>query len=370
MAAKKKPAKRKLPSPMSRAIKIHGLLRDLHMDLVRGDGEKEILNLAFHPSGEPADFARELLDAFRANGSVHQEPPSFIPGRVYCFHCDTAACEHAFPEDHLSVFSGYTPTGFPVWTEFFSVVLESGDPRIDDLVKEEADIVALCQGKERLKEEQLRIFGKESPTYDIRGQVAAGYLSIPRQSRTALTVQAVRCKVKGKRRTELNVIGRTQEGVDLVEHLKLEPDPELSGHFKAARKRLGELRYRAGKGPQDAAVLSVLRRLGRGIERTQRRSRRRTRHASVRRTERPAVGLAMKDIETAQADHFLYDELHHTYIVAGPKWRIHVFGQDGRHVTSMSLNKESFQRRLDQRRWRYATKGEMTAIRKKVTEVS
>jgi hypothetical protein len=369
MAAKKKPTKRKRPTTMSRAIRIHGLLSGLHRDLARG-GKEGPLTLTFHPGGEASEFARALVDAFRANGGAVQKSTPFIRGRVYCFHCDTASCEHAVPTDHLSVFSGYTPTGFPVWTEFFSVVLDTKDPRIDDLVKEDADIVALCQDMERLKEEQLQIFGKESPIYDIRGQVAAGYLTIPRQSRTAITVQAVRCRVKGKTTMELNVIGRTPEGVDLVEHLKLEPDPELTGLFKAARKRLGELRYRAGNGSRDAAVLSILRKLGRGIERTQRRSRRRTRHASARRTERPAVGLAMKDIKTARSDHFLCDELHHTFIVVGPKWRIHVFGHDGRHVTSMTLNKESFQRRLDQRRWRYATKAEMTSIREKVAEAS
>jgi hypothetical protein len=256
------------------------------------------------------------------------------------------------------------------------MVLDNQEDRIDELFQETPDIVALCQNQEHIKSEQLQVFGKDSSLYDIWGQIVVGYLPFPReqgQRKMALTIQAVRCITMGRPCLRLNLIGRIDGKTDLVSHLKTNPDPELDGLFSAARQKLEELERKIRFQPQSSRkrnspdhVLPILRRLARGIERTFRRRRRRTRHAMKRRSERPAVGMALKDIKKATAERFLYDQQHHTFVVLGPKWRVHVFGFDGRHITSMVLDKEGVQKRVDLRRWRYANPEELRDLKAKV----
>ncbi|MBU0754035.1 MAG: hypothetical protein KJ645_02780 [Planctomycetes bacterium] len=119
-----------------------------------------LLSLPFRTDGDASGFAQELLDLYKANRNPASPCASFRAGRVYCYHCDSTGCDHASPPNHLSVFLGYTPTGFPMWDEFFSVLLEKGDPRIDELIQESPGIVSLCQEKKTLIAEQLNIFGE------------------------------------------------------------------------------------------------------------------------------------------------------------------------------------------------------------------
>jgi hypothetical protein len=377
-----------LGKEMEKAEEVYKILLELYEDVTGGSsesargsasGKPDMISLAFRPDGDAASFVLDLIDTLKERRQESGAPAPFTEGRVYCYHCDSTACDHAAPPNHLSVFCGYTPTGFPVWDEFFAVLLEHKDPRIDYLMEGDGEIVSLIQEKAALRAEQLQIFGKHSRLYDIKGQVVAGYLPLPRgdaQARTAVTIQAVRAPDNGKQGLYLNVIGRIPDGRDLVDYLSHHPEPDLEGLFRSARKKLESLPppRRSNKKrvstPPGGSLFSVLRHTARGLERMDRRNRRRTRHASRRGEERPAVGLAMKDLDRVQPDRFLYDELHHTFIVTGPKWRIHVFAQDGRHVTSMTINKESFQKRLDQRRWRFATDREMSELRKKVTEIA
>ncbi|MFH1999044.1 MAG: hypothetical protein ABIK28_05140 [Planctomycetota bacterium] len=389
---RKEPQKRdSLEENVKKAEKAYRILYALYNDSLSPDarnaakaqeakgqnaGESPSLTIRFQPDGDATAFARQWIETIRSDRPDSEACRSFAKGHVYCYHCDSIQCEHTSPPDHLSVFSGFTPTGFPVWIDFISKVLEVGDPRIDDLVREESEIVALCQSKESLMEELLPVFGKESGLYRILGQLIVGYLPLPRASagRTVVTVQAVQCLDQGRPRLFLNLIGKTPSHENIVDYLRVSPEPELEGLLKTAEKKLRAAKYKpstrsAGSGGLETAILTILRHLGRSIERTNRRNRRRTRHATQRGSERPAVGLALKDIDKAQPDRFLYDEIHNTFIVVGPKWRIHIFGQDGRHVTSMHLNRDSFQKRLDTRRWRFATPEEMQSTLSKVDAV-
>jgi len=375
---------------------IYDVIESKRRDECEPDAVGEALMIPFDPERESSAFARHLIDTFQAHLTGPQDPPPYLDGRLYCFNCESATCEHSRPPNQLSVFAGYQPTGYPEWAELYSVLLERRDARIDDLIADPPGIVALYQGPNELKEEQLGVFGRESALYDILGQVVAGYLPLPRgkgRMRTALTIQAVRAFDGRSTRLRLNLIGGVvdsspQRGVahgktwtDLVDLLRLEPDPELEGHLSRARRKLDEVgrksRVSGRSGAADSrrkpgmkreeritAVRSILNRLARGIEAMDRRQRRRTRHAMIRRTERPAVGLALKDLEHAAPERLLFDELEATFVVIGQKWRTHVFGRDGRHVTSLVLDREGFQKRLDTRRWRYATREESEQLRR------
>jgi hypothetical protein len=419
---------------MAAAEEVYGRLLDVYRRLLSKksrdpggrDGGDEAVPITFIPDGDGEAFARRLVDVIRARGDGRGGVTSFEEGRVFCYNCESTACGHAAPPSHLSVFQGYTPTGLPLWNEFISVLHERRDERIDDLVDDSAEVVALWQKSIELKSEQLRVFGRTSALYDILGQVVAGYLPLPRgfgaparngrpgsarrangRGRMAVTVQIVRCLTRNRPRLRLNVIGRVdaesaaassdvlQGCGDLVDLLKLEPERDLEGLFRRARRKLEEIelklrsdrdggepasarsspataapgrrgrpRKRFNRGDCLEAVTPLLTRLARGIESIYRRRRRRTRHASDRREARPAVGLALKDLENAHPDRVLFDELEHTFIAVGPKWRVHVFGRDGRHVTSLVLSKEGFQKRIATRRWRYTTRDEMDSIRR------
>jgi len=377
---------------MARAEKIYEELLALYLSIVgddRDEGDRKPLPLSFDPDGDGAAFGRRLIDALEARVASRSRSGPFVAGRVYCYHCESSLCDHARPPDHLSVFAGYGPTGQTEWVGFSSLLLDRGDHRIDAVVDETPEkVVAIRQGPEELKNEQLGVFGRESIIYDIVGQVAAGYLPLPRgreQGRTAITIQAVRTLDDNRPTLRVNVIGRVpQTGEsdrspcgDLLDFLKLEPEPELEGVFGRARKKLEELdlkfrfsdppgparRRRLSPAERAAAVRPVLTRIARGIESIFRRRRRRTRHAAERRAERPAVGMALKDLGKCHVDRVLFDELDRTFVVLGPKWRTHIFGRDGRHVTSMVLNREGVRKRIDTRRWRYTTREELDEIR-------
>lgn len=393
---RKKKATHKGPRPLGRemaqAEKIYGELLDLYRSILgeeRTESGSKPLPFSFDPGGDGAAFARRLIDALEARAAARNESGPFVAGRVYCYHCESSSCDHARPTDHLSVFAGYAPTGQTEWVGFSSLLLDRRDGRIDAVIDESPEkVVAIRQGPGELKNEQLRVFGRESMIYDIVGQVAAGYLPLPRgreQGRCAVTIQAVRTLDNNLPRLRINVIGRIPRlggadqarSDDLLDFLKLEPEPELEGHFGRARKKLEELdlkfrfsdppgparRKRLSASERAAAVRPVLTRLARGIESVFRRRRRRTRHAIERRAERPAVGMALKDLGKCHPDRVLFDELDRTFVVLGPKWRTHVFGRDGRHVTSMVLNRDGVRKRIDTRRWRYTTREEIDKIR-------
>ncbi len=377
---------------MTRAEEAYRLILDLYRDLVKSSGNEkggpasEPFFISFDPDGDAEAFARRLIDTLLARSRGGGEKVFFAEGRVYCYNCESAACEHSVPPDHLSVFAGYTPTGFPAWSEFFSVLLGRRDPsshgrgdsRIDGLINDPPEVVAFCQGPDDLKAEQLRAFGKESALYEIAGQVVAGYLPLRGGGavRVAVTAQAVRTLDNGWSRLRLNLVGRVPDFVgrvpgtagrasSLVDFLKLEPDRELWGLFASADRRLRDLGGRKRAGGRNAPVRPVLTRLARGIESLYRRRRRRTRHALERGGERRAVGLALKDMEKAHPDRVFFDEREGTFIVVGPRWRIHVFTRNGKHVTSLVMNRDGVRKRIDTRRWRYVTKDEIKEIRSK-----
>ena len=327
---------------MIRAEKIYRILKDLSVRLLpRGQTPKTPIRILLDPEASPSDFARHLVESILASGpKAPSGTHAFTLGRIYCYHCDSNDCEHAAPPDHLSVFRGYLPTGYPLWDGLSTVLLDQGDSRIDALVDEhEPEVLARDQHRGELKSEQLKVFGRDSRLYDILGQVVAGYLPLPRGQaggRLAVTFQTVRCLERSRWRFRLNVLGRLPDGTDLAKHLLLEPEIALDGLLGRTRKRLEELELRRMPpgtfDHPDHPVRPLLTQLARGVERIYRRQKRRTRHAADRRHDRPQVGLALKDLKRAGRERFYHDERKGTFIVIGPKWRIHVFGEDGLHV--------------------------------------
>lgn len=363
--------------PLRKAERIYLELRSLLLDALKErlsvpSGRPLKLNLPIEVrpvrdgegSGEAPEraFAEGLLASIRrlVDEEVARRSP-FPQGRVQCYWCGSFECPHAVPEGPKTVFSGYGPTGLPVWTDLATLALERRDPRIDDLYKDPPVPIAIVQEGRDLVSAQLPVYGKGSGVYRILGQVAAGFLSLrfgPRGERSpvALTLQAIEV-AGGRGRVHLNVLGRLPDGTDLWRVLEEEPDSRLADALRAARARLAEsgLRARRRREPLDREAMSALLRLARNLDRIFRQKVRRTKHSQDRHLdrERPAA-VALRDAISARPDAIYRDVLSSTWVVLGPRSRVHIFNDSGQHITSVTYPGETVRRRTSQGKWRAA----------------
>jgi hypothetical protein len=281
-------------------------------------------------------------------------------GRVFCYRCESAECEHSAPPRPQSVFAGYGPTGIAQWADLAQFLLDLKDDRVEELFREPpATVARLVYGRE-LKGRQLRPFGRGSKRYDLLAQMVAGYFGTRPGALFAVTVQAVESRYPdGRTRISLNLIGS-------------EPaEPAFRDAVRAARMRAQSLEEDLALGPGSAErrsellrrVPGVLAEMGRSIERAARQHDRRTRHAEARRGERRPTQAAARDAREASDASIFADDERGTLIVVGPRGRVHAFTPGGRHVTTLTLEGEALSRRLRQERWRPARRDEIETFR-------
>jgi hypothetical protein len=314
-------------------------------------------------AGEPGEaaFAADLLQRVeRAAQDEADRRAPFPQGRVRCFWCGSFDCAHAIPPGSRSAFAGYGPTGLPIWKDLATLALDRRDPRIDDLYADPPVPIAVFQTGRDLVSDQLVVYGKGSGAFRILGQVAVGYLGLrvaPRAERipVAITIQAVDLDRGGPRPVRLNVIGRLPDGTDLWRVLEEEPDSRLADALRVARARLEEIpHFRRHRGPsREKLALGALSRLARNLDRIFRQKGRRTKHAEDRHQdrERPAAA-ALRDAIAARPDAIYRDVHQSTWVVIGPRSRVHFFNDAGQHVTSVVYPGETVRRRTLQGKWR------------------
>ena len=99
----------------------------------------------------------------------------------------------------------------------------------------------------------------------------------------------------------------------------------------------------------------VLERLAGNLDRIFRQGTRRTRHSQERHQdrERPAAA-ALRDVLSARPEEIFRDVRESTWVVVGPKSRVHVFNDAGKHITSVVYPGETVRRRTAQGKWRAA----------------
>ena len=307
------------------------------------------------PSDDPllAALLKELHTARRESGL-------FQDGRAHCFQCRSNDCVHAVPRDSRQVFLAYTATGKPAWRELTTACLEWNEPRVDVLHGDPPGVVAVHRHVDELTDEMIEGFGRGERGYRLLGQVAFGYLVLRDGERGALTLQAVGTRRSGAPLAlYLNVIGleRTMAGrrgyPEWWERRALrETVREARADLQALALRLRARR----KGPiaqeLSEGVAAVLGRLRSSLERLYRPQGHRTRHAVARllQKDRP-THAALADAERAPDEKVLYEPDRATVIVLGPKGRVHVFAEDGRHVTSLHQQRDAIDRKLDRKQW-------------------
>jgi hypothetical protein len=332
------------------------------------------LDLVYDPAGSDG-LARALLEQVeRAVREESSRADALQPGRIYCYRCESSACEHAAPPGSRTVFAGYGPTGQPIWTEFGQYLLEQRHPRVGEIFMDRPPTVGVVVFGRQLKGRQLHSFGRASKSYDPLAQLAAGYFgpggeSGSRPDRVAISVQIVESRrATGGSRLAMNLIGVAPESAPIDDYLA-DHAPEFHDALRAARRRLKEIESNLGhrSGSDRSEVLrhvpGVLVDLRRALERLERQRTRRTHHVEKRRADHRPTHAASRDAARAGADAIFFDRRRETLIVLGPRGRAHAFTVDGRHVTSLVLDSESLSRRIARGRFRPATLKEIENLR-------
>ena len=310
-----------------------------------------------------------------------RENKAFPVGKVHCFWCGSFDCTHAVPPEPRFVFKGYTPTGEPTWTEFGALALELHHPQVHSMYGKSPSPLTMVVAGSELTQDQLSVYGKHSNLYRVLGQVLIGYLpskerqrSEPqRRGRVALTVQAVETNHLS-RRFHMNVVGVFPDRQLVAPFLEESFDSRLCDALASARSKLAELALSGGSGddPRDPRhgrrsrgpgrsryadrerrVLRVLRRLARNIDQISRQSTRRTHHSQERHRnrERPA-STALRDALGARGEAIFRDTRERTWIVVGPRNRVHIFNDGGQHVTSVIYPGETIRKRTTLGKWK------------------
>lgn len=314
----------------------------------------------------PGELAEE---AIRAAAEHVSEKQAVRNGHVYCYACRTAACEHSRPTAHDHVFTGYESTGKPAWTELFNCLLFLRDDRTDLLFARPPKLLSRFMGGKQLVANQLPSFGRNSLTYRIWGQIVAGFLRL-NDDRAALTAQLVETR---DHRLHLQVIlpDRFRDALaetEVAGNSAMYRVHDALCEAQRAVRSLSNAWQNAAKGNMRNQIrnraFSTLRHLGHSIERKGRQSRRRTSHAEVRAAQQRPVHKAREDLAVATPEQFYRDVVRSSIIVAGKSGRIHVFGQNHKHITSMTVRGDELERRQRRKRYRALSTDEARAFQR------
>lgn len=295
-----------------------------------------------------------------------------LPGRVPCRACDSSACEHALSPGPRFVFAGYRNNGTPRFEDFGQWLLDRGDPRVGALFAKPPGFIADVMTEADVNADLARELRQGRSAARVRGQVVAGWYSIPGPGgipeKMALSFQIL----SSGRHSQLHIvgIGPGQSTLrDLAAHLESTPWSEPARWADAAARTLSPKR-RKGKGPDlGRRIEGLLASLARRLEKNHRGKKRRTHHAESRHEhgKRP-TRMAMTDLSRAAASDILFDERHGTAVILGDRGRTHFFNLNGKIVSSVRYSVEAINRKRDRRIWRPATEEEIHRLRGMGTE--
>jgi hypothetical protein len=159
----------------------------------------------------------------------------------------------------------------------------------------------------------------------------------------------------------LNVLARLSDGSPALEAIQGPFQTRVSDVISSARHRISSLRppakgqaekRRAASLPDTASLVAdILQGLARKLEKVGRQRGRRTAHAEGHRVENRPTSKACEDAIGAAGESVLWDKHERTFVVLGPRNRVHVFSRQGRHVTSLVLASEAVRSRKRRKRW-------------------
>jgi hypothetical protein len=335
------------------------------------------LRLPLAVRADPAAFADDLVAALDGIlDDAIQDAAAFRPGRAFCHRCAPAACEHSRPPSCRDVFVGYAPTGVPLWKDFAQLCLELKHPEVDRLYGDPPAFLTLAQAGDELRGRLLSAF--RSPSYELLGQLAAGFFPVKTRQEEgrgvlALTFQVVASRGRRRPRLALNLLGVAPGGEDLETLWERYREVPWRRAVRWAQSALASVRPRS-RGREgldrraiDARVEGILRGMARRLEREHRARSRRTHHAERRHEsgQRP-TRKAIDDIRAAGPEAILVDERSGTLVVLGDRGRTHFFTSDGRLVSSVRYSTDAIERKRKLGLWRAASGDQVGALRERV----
>ena len=324
----------------------------------------------------PTSFLESQLG--RRAEQIADRSAVFPSGKVYCHWCRSFDCAHSEPSTPRQAFAGYSPTGQPGWNEFTSILLQRGDPRIDLLHQSNPATLTLVQSGRELADDQLATYGKRSGVYRVLGQAAVGYLSAGKDSRRAenryvLSLQAVQAG-SGRGPISLNIIGQLPDGGSGLQAVEEFESPRLLDSIRKTSRHLSDIdvnslpKRRRGREKQ-RRVLETLRRLSRNIERIYRQQTRRTQHSETRhRNKARPSSKALADALRAKESSIYRDVEKNTWIVLGPRNRVHIFNDAGLHITSVVYPPETVRHRTTRGKWMRPKADALDSFRKHIRD--
>jgi len=365
-------------------------IRDLFQHHYSANEEKlEPLDFQFRLHMEPKNKWALAFDPPLATQVLRQledqeaDFGAFVEGRVFCFNHESATCECSAPPSPISVFDKYDSKGQPQWCDFAQKLLDAKHEDVHLLFGKKPAVLNLLQFGKELKEGQLSSFGKASKTYAVLGQVAVGYFVLPKnmgdpnakERSFAITFQLVETRGRGgKFDLRLNTIVHSGLVPSPVELFAGDWQPGLRRARLQTMEQLAQIQGMAAHAREDkdpkrfqqhmAKIGGVLRRFSRSLSRGDRQRKRRTKHAEVRRREhsRP-TDKAYEDAHNVGVEHLFFEERNDAYVAYHPHGRAHVFGKDGKHVTSFSIKPDALEKRLRSKRWKRVGEEGLAAFR-------
>ena len=286
---------------------------------------------------------------------VREHEQALRPGAVYSYFSDSSHAEGCRPTEPRHVFDGYSSTGKPNFTDFVTMAIERKAPEVERMLAGEEIVITHVTMGRVLRTQQLAEFGGQSPVFKILGQVNAGlFRTLNDAGRCAFSFQLLRGKtLEGRVRLRLHCVGAI-DPMDLA-------DPALMQILSRCQRKLDtealrlEGKLKNGEVDEEEFVLPLLQDLAKQLQGRTRSAGRRTQHGLERseQGQRP-TSRAYPDASEASDNAIMWDIDQSTVVVVGQKGRVHVFTPDGRHVTSVVMQRAAIDRRRQQGRWRQA----------------
>jgi hypothetical protein len=377
-AAKPAPGARgrrpKSSRPEHSALRAVRALSEMAQNLLEVDGVDPLarpryMNIELRVPLDPRDGAKSASAAveqiLKRVREVREHERALSPGAVYCYFHESADAPTSRPTECRQVFDGYGSTGRPEFTDFVTMAIERRDAGVDELLAGADVIVTHVSIGRVLRTQQLAEFGKSSPVYRILGQVDAGlYARLSSDEKAAFSFQLLRgSTLEGKPRFRLHAVGAVPLS-DIADSAVAQILSRYQRRLDRESLRFAGLVANGDAPDEEDFVLPILQNLAKDLSGRARRAGRRTGHAAKRVDEgqRPTA-KAFEDAQAASDEAILRDDSEGTFVVLGPRGRVHVFAPDARHVTSLIMDGRSVQKRRSDARWRPAEPAERGELR-------
>lgn len=370
------------PRRSKAAESIHRRIQGLVRSLLARDGSEAIsglpesldlhLQIPIHLHEDRASnsrkFAEDLMkqvDALRTEGEI--ELHGHRSGHALCYWCQQTDCEHSLPENGHTVLTGWSPTGMPVWKNITNFLLAEAPELLDYLHGDTLKPFAVLVDESDLLAEVLPQYLEGTQfSHPLAALVVGGFpLQLPNYEIDHLSLTALIQETRTARgipRYRWNFISTPPKPFHLASLLGQEDTSHLARWISALRALLvglqEEIEARAREGKRmpmkecRQRVFQTLREAQSILGAYNRRKDRKTLHALERGEdpERP-TSAAISDVLASKRQDLFLDRRESTVIVRGPNSRVHVFTQNGIHVTSARYSPESIANRIQRKRW-------------------